>query len=58
MSRFGSNLNQIKDGLPCRFQMFVVWHVGHRTQQLYLTFPIMREERRENRLSLFFSLDF
>ena len=56
MSHSGSNLNRIKDGLPCRFQMFLVWHVGHRTQQLHLKFPIRKEERRENRLSLFFSL--
>jgi len=52
MSRFGNNLNQIKDGLPCRFQMFLVWNVGHRMQQLHLKFPIRKEERRENRLTL------
>ena len=57
MSHSGSNLNRIKDGLPCRFQMFLVWHVGHRMQQLHLEFPIRKEERRQNRLSLFFSLD-
>ena len=57
MSHFGSNLNQIKDSLPYRFQMFLVWHVGHRMQQLHLEFPIRKEERRQNRLSLFLSLD-
>ena len=31
---------------------FLVWHVGHRTQQLNLKFPIRKEERRENRLTL------
>ena len=53
MSHFGSNLNQIKDSLPCRFQMFLVWHVGHRMQQLHLKFPIRKEERRESRLTLY-----
>ena len=53
MSHSGSNLNRIKDGLPCRFQMFLVWHVGHRMQQLHLKFPIRKEERRESRLTLY-----
>ena len=53
MSYFGSNLNQIKDSLPCRFQMLLVWHVGHRMQQLHLKFPIRKEERRESRLPLY-----
>ena len=53
MSHSGSNLNRIKDGLPCRFQMFLVWHVGHRTQQLHLKFPNRKEERRESRLTLY-----
>ena len=53
MSHFGSNFNQIKDSLPCRFQMFLVWHVGHRMQQLHLKFPIRKEERRESRLTLY-----
>ena len=53
MSHSGSNLNRIKDGLPCRFQMFLVWHVGHRMQQLHLEFPIKKEERRESTLPLY-----
>ena len=53
MSHSGSNLNRIKDGLPCRFQMFLVWHVGHKMQQLHLKFPIRKEERRESRLTLY-----
>ena len=40
MSRFGRDLNQIEDGLPC-WLIYLVWRVVNRTRQLRLKIPFL-----------------
>ena len=40
MSHFGSNMNQIKDGLPCRFQIFLSGMLGIGRNSYISSFPL------------------
>ena len=56
MSRFGSNLNQIKDDLPCRFQIFLSGMLGIGRNSYISSFPLGKKRGEKiDWLSLHFS---